>query len=175
MASCAGMLNRNFASLEEEAKEHIKSIHSLKHRIQEQQDQLAHHEADSSKKTNKIQDLQKERLQLLQQLEVSKVELSSRSARLSKLEDKCRTYKEYLNEAVLEQQNLYKATRDKCDVAVSQMKAEEEKRKALQKRELEQAEAAREQLRQVVKSTIDEFSRKEHECKCDISSTVSVH
>lgn len=175
MASCAGTLNRNFASLEEEAEEHIKSIHSLKRCIKKQQDQLAHYEADSSTKTNAIQELEEERAQLLKQLEDSKVELSGRSARLSKLEEKCRTYKEYLNEAVDEQQKLYKATRDKCDAAVTQMKGEEEKRKALQKRELKQAEAAREQLRQVVKATVDEFSRKEHECECDTNQAVSVH
>lgn len=176
MTSCAGVLNSNFASLEEEAKEHINSIHSLKRRIKKQEQKLAHYEADTSMKTNTIQELESERAALLQQLEDSKGELDGRSSRLSKLEEKCRMYKEYLNEAVAEQQELYKATKDKCDGAVSQMKQEEEKRRALQKRELEQAEAARQHLRQVVKATVDEFSRKEHECEYVITKrVVSVH
>lgn len=175
MTSCAGVLNSNFASLEEEAKEHINSIHSLKRRIKKQEQKLAHYEADTSMKTNTIQELETERAELLQQLEDSKGELDGRSSRLSKLEEKCRMYKEYLNEAVAEQQELYKATKDKCDGAVSQMKQEEEKRRALQKRELEQAEAAREHLRQVIKATVDEFSRKEHECEYVTKRVVSVH
>lgn len=175
MASCAGVLNRNFASLEEEAKEHIKSINSLKRHIKKQEQKLARYEADTSIKTNVIQELESERAGLLQQLEDSKVEVNARSSRLSKLEEKCRTYKEYLNEAIAEQQNLYKATKDKCDGAISQMKEEEGKRRALQKQELEQAEAAREHLRQVVKATVDEFSRKEHECEYSTEQVVSVH
>lgn len=167
MASCAGVLNQNFAHLEEEAKQHIKSIHYLERRIMTQQDKLSQFEADAVAKSNAIQDLEEERAHLMEQLEASKAELDGRSSRLAKVEDKCRTYKEYLNEAVAEQQKLYRATKEKCDGAINQMKQEEEKRKALQKRELVQAEASREHLRQIVKSTVDEFAHKEHECKCN--------
>lgn len=174
MASCAGVLNQNFATLEQEAKEHIKSIRSLERNIKKQQQKLAHYEADTLMKDTTIQGLEEERAQLLQQLEYSKSDLDGRSSKLSKLEEKCRTYKEYLNEAVAEQQKLYKATKEKCDGAISQMQAEEEKRMALQKHELEQAEAAREHLRQTVKATVDEFSHKEQECKCGTDSFASV-
>lgn len=166
MASCAGVLNQNFATLEDEAKEHIKSIRSLERSIKKQQDKLVHFQADALQKDIVIQDLEKERAQLQKQLEESTTELNGRSSRLSKLEEKCRSYKEYLNEAVAEQQTLYKASKEKCDAAISKMYAEEEKRKALHKCELDQVNTSREHLRQVVKATIEEFSLKEQDCKC---------
>lgn len=165
MASFAGSWNQNFAALDEEANEYIRLINSLKSTIEQKQDQLSHYENNNKEKDRAIQRLEEGQVQLLGKLQQTKEELENRSSKLLKIEEKCRTYKEYLNSAVAEQQELYKATKSKCEGAINQMKEEEERRMALQERERVQIEAVREHLKQIVKTTVDEFKRKELECK----------
>ena len=133
--------------------------------LQKQKSKLSQCETENETSTNFIEELQKRQGVLQEQLDTANQELANRSEKTSKLEDKCRQYREHLNSAITEQQDLYKATSAKCENAIKQMRQEEDKQKALNAQERRQADATHEHLSQIVKSTIAEYKSKERECE----------
>lgn len=145
--------------------EDVETIYDLKRKLQMQLDKVSGYKEKIQGKDVELQLLEGERGQLLSVVQDKDQELQKTSAKTSKLSEKCNQYKQYLNSAIAEQQELYKATKAKCDGAVAQMRVEEDKRKALQERERKHAETTRESLKQLVKSTVTEYKQKERECK----------
>lgn len=158
-------LNDSLGPLMDEVDQHLATICKLKQKLKQQKGKMSTYKEEVEDKNAEVQQLEGERGQLLAEVQAKDEELQKTSGKISKLEDKCRQYKEYLNSAIAEQQELYKATKAKCDGAVAQMKAEESKRKGIQERELKRAETIREELSQLVKSTVSEYKHKERECK----------
>lgn len=149
----------------DEVNQHLVTIYTLKQKLKQQRGKMTSYKEEVEDKSAEVHQLEGERGHLLAEVQAKNEELQKTSGRMSKLEEKCRQYKEYLNSAIAEQQELYKATKAKCDGAVAQMKAEESKRKGFQDRELKRAEAVREELNQLVKSTVTEYQHQERECK----------
>lgn len=164
----AGALNSSLQPLMEEVNEHLATIYNLKLGLEKQKGKIFSYKEQVQGKDNELHQLEGERGQLLAEVQAKDQDLQKTSSKISKLEEKCAKYKEYLNSAIAEQQELYKATKAKCDGAVSQMQAEENKRKALQEHERKHAEAAREKLNQLVKSTVTEYRQKERECEFSV-------
>ncbi|KKY33542.1 hypothetical protein UCDDA912_g06443 [Diaporthe ampelina] len=144
-------------------KQKDQEISYLAHNLRKQDEKLSNFKKQSDGKSGRIQELEDDRVQLQERLESANQQLEDRSTKLSELEKKCRTYKEHLNSAVAEQQNLYKAAKSKCETSIKQMREEEHKRKALDEQQCKDLQATRERLTQVVKSTVAEYSFKERE------------
>lgn len=164
-ADLAGCFNDKFADIGAEVDQHLQTIADLKKGMGKQRQDLSRYKQCINGKDNKIQNLEEHCSELKAQVETTQQELDARSTRVSKLEDKCRSYKDFLNKAIEEQQELYKATKAKCEGTLTQMKAEERKRDALREQERKQAETIRERLDQLVQSTVTEYKQKEQDCK----------
>lgn len=164
-ADIAGCFNDKFADIGAEVDQHLQTIADLKECMSKQRQDLTHFKERITEKDDKIQELEGKCDRLSAKIDTTHQELDARSAKVSKLEEKCRSYKEFLNSAIAEQQELYKATKVKCDGALAQMKSEERKRNALQDHDRKQAEVARERLNQLVQSTVTECKQKERDCK----------
>lgn len=160
----AGYLNDKWSDMEQQMDQQIHGIISdLKSKLKKQEAETSRHQKHNRSKDSKIQRLEEDHERLVSMLHASDSELQERAAKFSKLDEKCRKYKEYLNSAISEQQELYKATKAKCDGAIAQMRAEESKRQLSQEQERKKAESARERLNQLVKTTISEYKKKESE------------
>lgn len=164
-ADLAGCFNDKFADIGAEVDQHLQTIADLKKGMSKQQQDLSRYKQRITGKDNKIQNLQEHCGDLKAQVETARQELDARSTKVSKLEEKCRSYKDFLNRAIAEQQELYKATKLKCDGTLAQMRTEERRRNALQEQERKQAEVTRERLNQLVQSTLTEYKQKERDCK----------
>ncbi|PSR97434.1 hypothetical protein BD289DRAFT_480112 [Coniella lustricola] len=158
-----GRLNDKFKNIDHDVDQHIETIADLKHRIKKQQGEMSRHKKQTMGKDAAIHRLEEEQDRLMERLHNAEQELEVRSARVSKLEEKGKSYKRFLNSAVAEQQELYKVTKSKCEAAICELKAQETRRRALQEQERTQAEAAREKLNGMVKATVAEFRSKEQE------------
>lgn len=161
----AQALNSNFEMMKQGWKRKDQELAYLERHLEKTEGELSNFKRQSEGKAGRIQELEDDRLRLQEQLESANEKLEDRSTRLSKLEEKCRTYKDYLNEATAEQQELYTASKTKCENAIKQMREEERKRKALDEQGRKDLQATRERLTQVVKSTVAEYSFKEQNCK----------
>lgn len=162
----AGCFNDKFEDIQAEVDQHLQTIADLKKGMSKQRNDMARYKERIVGKDDKIQQLEQNREHLLAQADTTNREFEARSTKISKLEEKCRSYKDFLNTAIAEQQDLYKATKAKCDGTIAQMRAEESKRNILQERERKHAEVTREKLSQLVQSTVTEYKQKERECKC---------
>lgn len=165
-ADLAGCFNDKFADIGAEVDQHLQTIADLKKGMSKQRQDLSRYKQCITGKNNKIQNLEEHCDDLKAQVETTHQELDARSTKVSKLEEKCRSYKDFLNKAIAEQQELYKATKAKCEGTLAQMKAEERNREALREQERKQSEAVRERLKQLVQSTVTEYKQKERDCKC---------
>lgn len=163
--SLAQVLNINLGMLKEAWKKKDQERAYLERHLQKQEGTLSNFERQSEGKSMRIQELELDRGRLQEQVESVNQQLEDRSTRLSKLEEKCRTYKEHLNLATAEQQDLYTAAKAKCENAINQMREEERKRAVLGEQERKEVQATRERLTQIVKSTVTECSFKERECE----------
>lgn len=170
MGDVAGCINDKFVDITAEMDKQFQTITDLKYIVKQQRDEMSWYKNQTQSKESVIQQLEENKDQLAVKLQKTEQELQERSTKYSKLEEKCRGYKEYLNKAIVEQQDLYKATKAKCDGAISLMQAEESKRKILQERERKHAEAAREHLNQVVKTTIAAHKQQNGELNNKIES-----
>lgn len=160
----AGYLNDKWSDMEQQMDQQIHGIIAdLKQKLKQQEFETSRYKKSTRFKDSKIKKLEEDHEQLVETLESSKRELQERTAKFSKLDEKCRKYKEYLNSAIAEQQELYKTTKAKCDGAITQMKDEESNRQVLQERERKNAEATRERLSQLVRTTVAEQKQKENE------------
>lgn len=156
-------LNEKF-ELETEAENNLlQVIAHLEQNLKRQQDRASGYKKQTQAQDKWIHELEAGHDQVISQLEATKQELEERSTKFSKLENKCRTYKEYLNTAISEQQSLYKASREKCEGAIAQMRVEERKHQVSLELERKQAEAVRERLSQRVKAVIDEAKHKDEQ------------
>ncbi|CAN8098451.1 unnamed protein product [Discula destructiva] len=147
----------------EEVNEHLTTIECLQSELKQQQNKISYYRKHDKETDDKLHELEGEHCQLLAEVQAKDKELQRTSSKISKLEEKCHQYKEYLNSAIAEQQKLYKATKAKCDGAVAQIKDEEKKRNALQEAERKNVEAAREKLNQLVNQTVNEYKHRERE------------
>lgn len=161
----AQSLNSNFGMIRTDWMRMEQEIFYLEGKMRDQQQRLSNFERQSEGKSGRIQELEEDRVRLQEQLESANQRLEDRCTKLSELQKKCRTYKEHLNSATEEQQDLYKAAKAKCETAIKQMREEEHKRKVLDEQQRKDLQATRERLTQVVKSTVAEYSSKERECK----------
>lgn len=160
----AGYLNDKWSAMEQQMDQQIHGIIAdLKRKLEKQETETSRYKKHTRSKDSKIQKLEEDHERLVGMLQASEKQLQERTAKFSKLDEKCRKYKEYLNSAISEQQELYKATKAKCDGAIAQMRAEESQRQVSQERERKNAESAREHLNQIVKTTVTE--RKQKECE----------
>lgn len=161
----AQVLNSNFGMMRDGWMQKEQEISYLKHKSRKQEKRLLNFERQNEGKSGRIQELEEERIRLQGRLESANQQLEDRCTKLSELQKKCRTYKEHLNSATEEQQDLYKAAKAKCENAIKQMREEEHKRRILDEQQRKDLQATRERLTQVVKSTVAEYSSKERECK----------
>ncbi|KAJ0109858.1 hypothetical protein J7T55_004408 [Diaporthe amygdali] len=166
----AQALNSNFEMMKQGWKRKDQELAYLERHLEKTEGELSNFKRQSEGKAGRIQELEDDRIRLQEQLESANQKLEDRSTRLSKLEEKCRTYKDYLNEATAEQQELYTAAKTKCENAIKQMREEERKRKALDEQGRKDLQATRERLTQVVKSTVAEYSFKERNFNDKIES-----
>ncbi|ROW06631.1 hypothetical protein VPNG_06702 [Cytospora leucostoma] len=111
----------------------------LARHLEKQQSKLSRYKKQAEGGTNAIRQLEESHAQLQEELLAANQQLADRSEKTSKLEGKCRQYREYLNSAIAEQQSLYKAASAK------------------------QAEATLDRLKQAVKMTVAEcgFEKRE--------------
>ncbi|KUI69489.1 hypothetical protein VM1G_05222 [Cytospora mali] len=156
-------LNGLFTTIKDDSKRKDMEMAWLERHVEKQQSKLSQYKKLAEGKTTAIQQLEESQAQLQEQLITANQQLADRSEKTSKLEEKCRQYKEYLNSAIAEQQGLYKAANAKCEDAIKQMREAENKQKAVSEQERRQAEAARERLSQIVKSTVAECKFKEQQ------------
>lgn len=140
-------------------------ISYLEHNLQKQEEKLSNFQKEGEGKARRILELEDHRVRLEKRLESANQQLEDRSTKVTELQKKCRTYKEHLNAATAEQQDLYKAAKAKCENAIKQMREEEHKRMALDEQQRKDLQATRERLTQMVKSTVSEYSLKERECR----------
>lgn len=140
-------------------------ISYLEHNLQKQEEKLSKFQKAGEGKARRILELEDDRVRLQERLESANQQLQDRSTKVTELQKKCRTYKEHLNAATAEQQDLYKAAKAKCENAIKQMREEEHKRMALDEQHRKDLQATRERLTQMVKSTVSEYGLKERECK----------
>lgn len=164
-ANLAQAFNSNFEMMRNGWRQKDQEISYLAHNFRKQEEKLSNFKKQSEGKSGRIQELENDRVQLQERLESANQQLEDRFTKMSDLEKKCRTYKEHLNSAIAEQQDLYKAAKAKCETSIKQMREEEHKRKALDEQQRKDLQATRERLTQVVKSTVAEYSLKERECK----------
>lgn len=164
-ANLAQAFNDHFKMIGSGWKRKDQEISYLERNIRTQEQKLSNFERQNKGKSGRIQELEEDRARLQEQLESANQHLEDRSTKVSELQKKCRTYKEHLNSAIAEQQDLYKASKTKCETAIEQMREEEHKRKALDEQQRKDLQATSERLTQIVKSTVAEYSSKERECK----------
>lgn len=161
----AQALNSHFEMMRSGWRRKDQEISYLERNIRKKEQKLSKFERLSEGKSGRIQELEGDRVRLQEQLESANQHLEDRSTKLSELQEKCRTYKDRLNLATAEQQDLYKAAKKKCETAIQQMREEEQKRKTLDEQQREDLQATRERLTQIVKSTVADYRSKERECK----------
>lgn len=160
----AGYLNEKWGDMEQQMDEQIQGIIAdLKQKLRQQEAETSHYKNRARSKESKLKTFEEDNGRLLDMLRDSEKVLEERKSKLLKLDGKCRKYKEFLNSAISEQQELFKANKTKCDDAIAQMRTEETERQRSQEQEWKRAESARERLAQLLKSTIAEFKQKEHE------------
>lgn len=161
----AQALNSHFEMMRSGWRRKDQEISYLERNIRKKEQKLSKFERLSEGKSGRIQELEGDRVRLQEQLESANQHLEDRSTKLSELQEKCRTYKDRLNLATTEQQDLYKAAKRKCETAIQQMREEEQKRKTLDEQQRNDLQATRERLTQIVKSTVADYRSKERECK----------
>ncbi|KAG8169873.1 hypothetical protein KVR01_000618 [Diaporthe batatas] len=166
----AQALNNNFGMMKDEWRRKEQDIAYLEHNLRKQAEKLSNFRKQSAGKSGRIQELEEDHSRLQEQLESANQQLEDRSNKLSELQKKCRTYKEHLNSATAEQQELYMASKAKCETAIQHMREEEHKRKMLDEQHRKDLQATRERLTEVVKSTVAEYSSKEREFNVKLES-----
>ncbi|KAK7736591.1 hypothetical protein SLS53_007023 [Cytospora paraplurivora] len=156
-------LNGLFVTLKADREQKDSEMAWLARHVEKQQSKLSRYKKQAEGGTNAIRQLEESHAQLQEELLAANQQLADRSEKTSKLEGKCRQYKEYLNSAIAEQQSLYKAASAKCEDAIKQMREAEQKQKAVSEQERRQAEATLDRLKQAVKITVAECGFKERE------------
>lgn len=158
-------LNGLFVTFKADREQKDSEMALLARRLEKQQSKLSRYKKQAEGGTNVIRQLEESHTQLQEQLLAANQQLADRAEKTSKLEGKCRQYKEYLNSAIAEQQDLYKAASVKCEDAIKQMREAEHKQKAVSEQERRHAEATLDRLKQAVKVTVTECGFKERECR----------
>ncbi|KAJ4393696.1 hypothetical protein N0V93_002911 [Gnomoniopsis smithogilvyi] len=162
-ADLANCLNDKFADIGAEVDQHLQTFSDLKKGMNKQRNDLSRYKECILGKDNKIQQLEQHCENLVAQLDITRQELDARSSKVSRLEEKCRSYRTFLNNAITEQQELYKATKAKCDGAITKIHEEERKRLVLQEQERKKVEDTRDKMNQLVQLTVNEYRQKERE------------
>lgn len=165
-AKFAAFVNTDVArELQSVEERHTCDVHSLQDHVEKQKHTLSKYKKKTRDQDMEIQKMADEREHLQEHLKTVGNEMKDSSTRVVKLEEKCRVYKDHLNSAIAEHQGLYKQFNARCEEATKKMQIEEQKRQSLVEQERKQAEATRERLYQIVKSTVADCKRQERECE----------
>lgn len=143
----------DIARLEDEIEVKSRQLRSATDRCQEQQS----HIKELEDRWNQIEAAQSDSRQanedLNEQVNLLRTELAKSQARVDNTSTKCKDYRVKINEAIAEQQELYKRSKTYYDNMVHRLKAEEEKqtkRAAEVDVALEASQKKREEIRKVL-------------------------
>lgn len=119
--------------LEKVLEDKAKIIKENTHKCNQQSEVIAGLEKQVSDLTSQKQQLSKDHMTAQKQLERSE-------ARRDEMQTKMRSYRDKLNEAITEQQDLYKRSKHLCDTAISDVRRTQEQAEATQKTATEMLE-----------------------------------
>ncbi|CEJ91062.1 hypothetical protein VHEMI06800 [[Torrubiella] hemipterigena] len=124
---------------------------------------------------NQLQDMQKkyatienEKSQLEERSQTLEEQLQDSCDRVNKVEEKCGVYKDKLNEAIQEQQDLHKLSQHRCDelqTQLSQLLEERDVRRSEIDKAMSESQAKKEELGFIVAAVKDEISREREKGK----------
>ncbi|RYP01270.1 hypothetical protein DL763_000242 [Monosporascus cannonballus] len=103
-----------------------------------------------------IDTLERENEELLVARQQMETDLSESSQRVATMEEKLRSYRECLNNAMQEQQQLYKRCKEKCKETITEIKAEEKDQKEALEKALSSSESVRVSLQSKIASVVQE-------------------
>ncbi|RYP89891.1 hypothetical protein DL770_003984 [Monosporascus sp. CRB-9-2] len=103
-----------------------------------------------------IDTLMRENEELMIARQQMETDLSESSQRVATMEEKLRSYRECLNNAMQEQQQLYKRCKEKCKETITEIKAEEKVQKEVLEKALGSSDSARISLQSKVASVVQE-------------------
>ncbi|RYP59012.1 hypothetical protein DL769_008721 [Monosporascus sp. CRB-8-3] len=112
--------------------------------------------AEIESRDAEIDTLERENEELLIARQQMETDLSESSQRVATMEEKLRSYRECLNNAMQEQQLLYKRCKEKCKETITEIKAEEKDQKEALEKTLASSDSARISLQSKVASVIQE-------------------
>ncbi|RYP18002.1 hypothetical protein DL767_009921 [Monosporascus sp. MG133] len=112
--------------------------------------------AEIESRDAEIDTLVKENEELMIARQQMETHLSESSQRVAIMEEKLRSYRECLNNAMQEQQQLYKRCKEKCKETITEIKAEEKDQKEVLQKALASSDSARISLQSKVASVVQE-------------------
>ncbi|RYP47958.1 hypothetical protein DL768_006055 [Monosporascus sp. mg162] len=112
--------------------------------------------AEIESRDAEIDTLVRENEELMVARQRMETDLSESSQRVATMEEKLRSYRERLNNAMQEQQQLYKRCKEKCKETIMEIKAEEKVQKEVLEKALASSDSARILLQSKVASAVQE-------------------
>ncbi|RYP10615.1 hypothetical protein DL764_000585 [Monosporascus ibericus] len=132
------------------------SVAKLQEDLEDRDDMIQGCHAEIESRDAEIDILVRENEELIIARQQMETDLSESSQRVATMEEKLRSYRECLNNAMQEQQQLYKRCKEKCKETITAIKAEEKVQKEVLGKVLASSDSARISLRSKVASVIQE-------------------
>ncbi|KAK0629131.1 hypothetical protein B0T17DRAFT_486825 [Bombardia bombarda] len=154
----AGVINQFTTqqhSVNNEQKEHYaRKAQCLKIRISDAYHTITKNLKQIETQSKEIEELQDAKEQMASQIKSMKAEMDASRDRTKKIEDKYRTVKEHLNNAIDEQQDLYSRTKAQWQEALSELQTREHAHKLALESTLKKTDIMREQMLEKVRQAV---------------------
>jgi hypothetical protein len=139
---------------EELEAEFLYRLDKLRRKNEDQAQQIKCYLQRVDSQARAIDSLEEEKEELLVHVANTDGKLQRCSDRVQKLDEKCRSYRNRLNEAVEEQQQLYTRSKKACQDAIDQMRAQGQLQASSLELARQKAESLREQLLEKVRVAV---------------------
>ncbi|KAL2187532.1 hypothetical protein L209DRAFT_764419 [Thermothelomyces heterothallicus CBS 203.75] len=154
----AGVINQftqqQSAAIEEQKAKYHKYIKRLKRELVEGSGVITQQMSQIDAQANRIEDLQKSKEHVENQMKEVKAKLEASESRIRRLEEKYRACKTHLNSAIQEQQDLYTRSKKQWEDTIEEARQIEKSRNLETEMTVRKAEAVREQMMEKVRQTI---------------------
>lgn len=157
---------------EELEAEFIYRLDKLRRKNEDQAQQIKGYLQQVDSQARSIESLEEEKEDLVGHVTNTEDKLQRCSDRIQKLDEKCRSYRNRLNAAVEEQQQLYTHSKKACQDAVDQMRAQEQLQATSMELARQKAEELREQIIEKVRVAVSQSKDENSSCKSPVLSVL---
>ncbi|ORY61362.1 uncharacterized protein BCR38DRAFT_476133 [Pseudomassariella vexata] len=141
--------------------------------IAEQAESIRELENDLDARDSYADHLEGEKNQLIADIEEMETRMQESSSKIKKLDEKCRSYRDRLNEATTEQQALYLKMKNSYQTALAAIREEDQSRKKSTEHALKVSESVRAEIHSKVTSVVNEARQRAEKMDSTIT-TLSV-